>query len=246
MNRTELQGGCFVTHCEQLESEQHERWSRALVVGAKHGSRYLSQLNGGATPVWSAGVSDVVFFFLDGGGEIVISGRTFAVSADTAVHVKPGEAFSLRSDGGLRALISICPEVPLRVLDQMPDGFDEHWPERAVSTHAAAREETGERYFRLLLGKHNGSERVSLFVGHVPRSKAPEHYHLYEEALCVLSGEGRLWAGTSSATVGPGSLMFLPREQPHCLECTGAEGIDVLGVFYPAGSPAVSYETGDP
>ena len=203
------------------------------------------QLQRGETPVWSAGDSDVVFFVLDGEGEIVISGRTFAISAGSAAQVRPGEAFSLRSDDELRVLISVCPEVALSVLDQMPDGFDERWPERAVATDATGWENSGDRSFRLLLGKHNGSERVSLFVGNIPRSKAPEHYHLYEEALCVLSGEGRMWAGTSSAPVGPGSLMFLPREQPHSLECTDAGGIEVLGVFYPAGSPAVSYDSDD-
>jgi len=249
MNRLELQGGCFVSHCEQLEAKQHQNWSRAPVVDGNHGARYLSQqllqLQAGETPVWSADDSDVVFFVLEGAGEIVVSGRAFAVSAGAAVQVRSGEAFSLRSDVQLRVLMSVCPEVALRVLDQMPDNFDPDWPDRAVAKDTARQEDAGDRNFRLLLGKHNGSERVSLFVGHIPQSKAPEHYHLYEEALCVLSGEGRMWAGTSSAPVGPGSLMFLPREQPHCLECTDADGMDVLGVFYPAGSPAVAYDTDD-
>lgn len=247
MRRLELQGGCYVTHCEQLEPEQPDDWSLAPVVDAQHGSRYLSQqllqLPGGATPVWSAGGSDVVLFILDGAGDVNVSHRAFGVCAGAAVHVRPGEAFCLHSGEGLRALISVCPEVSLRVLDQMPDGFDETWPDRAVSTDEVQREEASGRHFRLLLGKHNGSERVSLFVGSVPQSKAPEHYHLYEEVLCVLSGQGRMWAGTTSAPVRPGSLMFLPREQPHCLECTDVAGIEVLGVFYPAGSPAVSYDT---
>ena len=38
--------------------------------------------------------------------------------------------------------------------------------------------------------------------------------------------------------IGPGTSIYLPPLQPHCLENTGAESLQVLGVFHPAGSPA--------
>jgi oxalate decarboxylase/phosphoglucose isomerase-like protein (cupin superfamily) len=47
--------------------------------------------------------------------------------------------------------------------------------------------------------------------------------------------------GTGSATgsaIGPGTSIYLPPLQPHCLENTGQDPLRVLGVFHPAGSPA--------
>ena len=52
-----------------------------------------------------------------------------------------------------------------------------------------------------------------------------------------------MWAGDQRTDVRPGSLIFLPREQRHSLECTSAEGMELVGMFYPAGSPAINYET---
>ena len=38
--------------------------------------------------------------------------------------------------------------------------------------------------------------------------------------------------------IGPGSCVFLPRRQVHCVENTGSGPLRLVGVFYPAGSPA--------
>ena len=51
-----------------------------------------------------------------------------------------------------------------------------------------------------------------------------------------------MWAGKTSAPIAPGSCVFLPRGQPHCVENTGDGELRLLGVFYPAGSPAVRYD----
>ena len=48
-------------------------------------------------------------------------------------------------------------------------------------------------------------------------------------------------ANEGSAPVGPGSMIFLPIRQPHCLECEDDDGMELVGIFYPAGSPAVNY-----
>ena len=39
-------------------------------------------------------------------------------------------------------------------------------------------------------------------------------------------------------------MIFLPRKQAHCLECLDENGMELMGVFYPAGSPAINYKTG--
>jgi hypothetical protein len=41
--------------------------------------------------------------------------------------------------------------------------------------------------------------------------------------------------------VAPGDILFLPRKVLHSLECTSPEGLRLMGVFYPSGSPAINY-----
>jgi mannose-6-phosphate isomerase-like protein (cupin superfamily) len=111
-----------------------------------------------------------------------------------------------------------------------------------VSLSERPAETTADRWYRVLLDERVGSREVTQFVGGIPSGRAPDHFHEYEEVLCILSGRGRLWAGRSSTPIGPGSCVFLPRRQVHCVENTGEGELRLLGVFYPAGSPAVRYE----
>lgn len=97
---------------------------------------------------------------------------------------------------------------------------------------------TADRWYRVLI-----DSEVTQFVGSIPPGRAPDHFHEYEEVLFILRGEGRMWAGTRSTRIGYGSCIYLPRRQVHCLENTGTGELRLLGVFYPAGSPAVRYET---
>ena len=97
-------------------------------------------------------------------------------------------------------------------------------------------EQTGDRWYRELI-----QSEITQFVGSIPPGRAPDHFHLYEEMLCILKGSGFLWAGKSKTTIGPGSCVYLPKRQVHCLENTTSDELRLLGVFYPAGSPAVRY-----
>ena len=100
------------------------------------------------------------------------------------------------------------------------------------------RQQTGDRWYAELI-----QAEVTQFVGSIPPGRAPDHFHLYEEVICILAGEGIMHAGDSSTPVGAGSCIFLPIRQRHCLENTGSAELRLLGVFYPAGSPAVRYAT---
>jgi mannose-6-phosphate isomerase-like protein (cupin superfamily) len=97
---------------------------------------------------------------------------------------------------------------------------------------------TGDRWYRVLI-----DSEVTQFVGSIPPGRAPDHFHEYEEVLFILSGEGRMHKGSSSTPIESGSCVYLPRRQVHCVENTGTGELRLLGVFYPAGSPAVRYET---
>jgi mannose-6-phosphate isomerase-like protein (cupin superfamily) len=98
------------------------------------------------------------------------------------------------------------------------------------------RQKTADRWYAELI-----QAEVTQFVGSIPPGRAPDHFHLYEEVICILGGEGIMHAGESSTPVSAGSCIFLPIRQRHCLENSGSGELRLLGVFYPAGSPAVRY-----
>jgi quercetin dioxygenase-like cupin family protein len=98
----------------------------------------------------------------------------------------------------------------------------------------------------VLYGPHNGSTRATLFVGYIPPGRAPWHYHLYDEIVWVLRGEGRLYVGDASEPLAPGSAFRLHAREVHIVENTQpTEELAVLGIFSPAGSPSAAYLTAD-
>ena len=101
-----------------------------------------------------------------------------------------------------------------------------------------ALQRTGDRWYVELI-----QAEVTQFIGGIPPGRAPDHFHLYEEVICILDGIGVMHAGATFTPIASGSCIFLPRKQRHCVENTGSGELRLLGVFYPAGSPAVRYPT---
>lgn len=248
----------LVRHVDSLawQSTDGARWACAFGApeGTKKLSLYVAELESGKAHSVDSGDGEAVGYLLTGRGTVSIGGREFEIAAGDGFHARAGEAFAVESSHGrwLRLLVLVCPspeKAPwvkeVRGFRPAPGSFDGAYPERVVPSNTAAEEVTNDRRFRVLVGPRIGSDAITQFIGSIPRSKAPEHYHPYEEVIYVLSGEGRMWMGDEHAPVGPDSLIFLPREQPHCLECTTGEGLELVGMFYPAGSPAVNYSTKD-
>jgi mannose-6-phosphate isomerase-like protein (cupin superfamily) len=109
-----------------------------------------------------------------------------------------------------------------------------------TTLEASPVERTGDREFRVLL---SAGLSITQFAGVIPPGRAPEHHHTYDEVVHVLAGQGVVHLSGSRTEIGPGTSIYLPPYQPHCLENTGAEPLRVLGVFYPAGSPAAKQTT---
>ena len=104
--------------------------------------------------------------------------------------------------------------------------------------HAA----TTEREFRIVADpEHGGLQSATHFVGYIPTSRAPEHFHTYDEVIYVLDGEGTFHADEMHEPLVPGSRIDLTARTVHCLENTGSEVMRVVAVFRPAGSPAAAY-----
>ena len=245
--RKQLRTGCHVVDPNQLAWQTRGSWSEALLAGRDTGAVAMSQyqitVSGCASPVRSFPGSDCVLFFLAGAGSLEIGDRSFVVEAPCGAFVRPGETFRLiPADGAIDLLATVCPLSEQDCWpDKMADQFDLDHPERVVSVNEQEREATGDRFFQRLVDERVGSTQITQFIGIIPKSRAPHHFHLYDEVITVLSGEGLMWADDVSTPITPGSMIQLPRKQLHCLECQTDDGMYLVGHFYPAGSPAVRY-----
>jgi len=150
----------------------------------------------------------------------------YILERDEGIYLPAGEELEL---GEKLTVISVCGPTSVG----RPAKAGPH----TVRLQDAPIQRTSDRWYRELI-----QGEITQFVGSIPPGRAPDHFHLYEEVLCILQGSGFLWAGTSKTPIGPGSCVLLPRREAHCLENTTSGELRLLGVFYPAGSPAVRYE----
>ena len=245
--RLALNGRCYVFTPALAALQERGALRYCTMVSPEFGAEFQTQLfmslTGATSPVMALGERDVILFVARGGGTVTLSGRSFAVEATDGVYVRPGEALQLAAPAHvtLEVFVLACPPAQVEWLAGMPADFDARHPERVVKVDARQRTAMGSRYFQVLVDKRIGSRVITQFIGHVPRSKAAAHRHLYEEAIIVLTGEGYLWTEDRKARVRAGDVIFLPRKQVHSLEATSADGLDVVGVICPGDNPSINY-----
>ena len=150
----------------------------------------------------------------------------YIIEEDVGIYVPAGETFGLHGD------MTIVSSRAKKSGDRRPGSEDVH----KVRLDDVPVQQTGDRWYRELI-----QGETTQFVGSIPPGRAPDHFHLYEEVICILKGNGVMWGGDKSTPIAPGSCIFLPRKQRHCVENTGDGELRLLGVFYPAGSPSVRY-----
>ena len=206
----------------------------AEMLGDAQGCRGLHQRRlgfaSGARLAGAAGGRGEAWYVITGTGSLDTE-RTgsLALAPGTAVWLEPGAGYDCQADGELAVLA-----VTLRA------GSACAGPSRpVVRLEDCEPETTGDREFRVLLSE---GLTITQFAGMIPPGRAPAHHHTYDEVVHVLAGQGVVHLGDTGARtaspIGPGTSIYLPPLQPHCLENTGAEPLRVLGVFHPAGSPA--------
>jgi mannose-6-phosphate isomerase-like protein (cupin superfamily) len=154
----------------------------------------------------------------------------YVLEDDVGIHLPAGTELPLEGTLTLVAVSGGQPPPAVRT------GEGACPPPQFVRLHHQPIQHTGDRWYRELI-----QSEITQFVGSIPPGRAPDHFHLYEEMLCILQGSGIVWSGDSTAPIGPGSCVYLPPRQAHCLENTGSGELRLLGVFYPAGSPAMRY-----
>ena len=195
-------------------------------TGAKAISLRILEFDPGLSPVLRNEETDEVLFSL-GSCTLFIDEVVYEVEPQSGVFIRVHQTYRIENRGTEAvSFVSVqCPATkssPLTVV-KLAD-------QRAMPT--------GDRWYRVLI-----DSEVTQFVGSIPPGRAPDHFHEYEEVLFILRGEGRAHVGETSTPIESGSCIYLPRRQMHCVENTGDGELRLLGVFYPAGSPAVRYET---
>ncbi|HEY0414856.1 MAG TPA: cupin domain-containing protein [Gaiellaceae bacterium] len=174
--------------------------------------------------------ADDVLFVLGGSGTVEVGGRHVQLAPGAAVYAAARTPWRVTEADSLE-IISV------RVPDPEPGA-----PYATVpADDAPAGTATAGRSFRLLACPAVGCNSVTQFIGLIPPGRAPDHYHLYDEVIYVLDGEGTLEIDGEQAPIRPATCIHLPRTLVHCLANTGDREMRVLGVFRPAGSPAEAY-----
>src|SRR5215471_2447892 len=177
---------------------------------------------------------------------IVIDCQSVKVETDTGIYIRPNQTFSIHNpeSSAVTMISSQCPDPdrPQQFVN-VPQLSPSLGPIPVVRLADQKAQPTADRWYRVLIDERVGSTQVTQFVGSIPPGRAPDHFRDYEEVLFILKGEGRMWAGQTNAPIGVGSCIYLPKGQVHCVENTGEGELRLLGVFYPAGSPSVRYDT---
>lgn len=196
-------------------------------TGAKAINLRILEFGSGLSPVLRSDETDEVLFSLND-CRVFIDDVPHEIQSQSGIFIRAQQTFQVENPG---------PEPVCFVSSQCPrqDAGIENPIARLADQRAMP---TGDRWYRVLI-----ESEVTQFVGSIPPGRAPDHFHEYEEVLFILKGEGRLWFGEEPARIVAGSCIYLPRRQVHCVENTGPGELRLLGVFYPAGSPAVRYET---
>jgi mannose-6-phosphate isomerase-like protein (cupin superfamily) len=204
------------------------------MLNDEHGCRGLHQrrlrLACGAQIAGTAGALGEAWYVITGSG-VLKAERTgcVALAPGTAVWLDPALGYACQAQRELGILA-----VTVRAGSAAPG------PAKYVVRLADCEpERTGDREFRVLLSE---GLTITQFAGLIPPGRAPAHHHTCDEVVHVLAGQGVVHLdGTGAETpagIGPGTSIYLPPYQPHCLENTGSGLLEVLGVFCPAGSPA--------
>jgi mannose-6-phosphate isomerase-like protein (cupin superfamily) len=204
------------------------------LLGDGQGCRGLHQrrlaFSGGGAVTGAAGGRGESWYVVGGSGTLdVETRRTVVLEPGTAVWMGPSLRYRCQARPGQRLDV-------LGVTVWAGSAGDQGGPALCVATlDACPAERTGDREFRVLLSP---GLTITEFVGLIPPGRAPAHHHTYDEVVHVLAGRGVVHLDGTRAAIGPGTSVYLPPYQPHCLENTGRDQLQVLGVFHPAGSPA--------
>jgi mannose-6-phosphate isomerase-like protein (cupin superfamily) len=185
---------------------------------------------------------DQLLYVMSGHGRIDLDGRSEALAPGTASFVPAGTPWAVHTDPAEDLVIAntSVPAPPGTRAAALHREAGPWRPTRALGEQVAEQATAG-REFEVLYDAAAGCGGATQFVGFIPPSGAPEHYHLYEEFCVILKGTGALHAYGGRHPLSAGSAFHVPPGLLHSVENTGTEHLWLLGVFRPAGSAAAAF-----
>jgi mannose-6-phosphate isomerase-like protein (cupin superfamily) len=181
---------------------------------------------------------DELLFVTSGGGVLHFPDGDVEAERGTAALVRAGEHWSVTGDSITLFVVQIPQGGPNARRLAAPTGTFV----RSVAQGSLARgQATGDREFEVLFDASNGSSGATMFVGFIPPSGAPAHYHLYDEICHIVQGDGRLLVGDTSQQIRAGSTFVVSPRLLHSLVNESDQFLWILGIFRPQGTPAAAY-----
>ena len=207
-------------------------------VGCAEFSLRLLRAEPGARATGGTGAAEELLFVLSGRGRLIAADGEHDLEPEAGALLREGERYELANEGPEDLLI-----VAVALHEPLPGEAASKTPLSPLSRLAdqAPQSATGDRQFRIVFDPGNGCPSATQFVGYIPVGAAPPHYHLYDEVIYVLEGDGVMHMNAEQAPLQAGSCIHLPARKVHTLANSGPGTMRVLGVFRPAGSPAAAF-----
>jgi mannose-6-phosphate isomerase-like protein (cupin superfamily) len=247
-----LTGGCRVYSYEDGQLSTLGNWTARTVISQSSGAQRITQTvsdySAGRSPAVVNPKAEEVLYVAGGHGKCRVNGFEYALRSGAAIFVPPGAVYSVENSGAenIRVISSCCPEDPERhIVDGPPPAASGTPPTLLI--HEDHRDDIRagqDRLFRYLVYTDVGCKQITQFAGWIPPSKAPVHYHTYEEGIFILEGHGVVHTDDASCEFEAGDSIYFPVGVRHCIENPGTSTIKLLGAFYPSGSPGEAYESG--
>jgi len=189
-------------------------------------------------------VQDTLIFVREGQATLTIDGalgkREKALDAGSAALVLSGDTFTWSKGSGLKAVEISIPDRSGPFAQRMSRDADGYTPFVHQGTFDKGKA-TGNREFEILYNSDNGSAGATMFVGFIPPSGAPLHYHLYDEVCHIVSGGGELEIEGELQPLHAGSTFIVSPRLLHSVRNNRNEDLWILGTFRPPGSPAAAF-----
>jgi mannose-6-phosphate isomerase-like protein (cupin superfamily) len=229
-----------VRDCEQVPERRAGNDSAAVreVIDARDGCELFTlrtvRAVVGHSIARETGAAEELLFVVSGAGTLVASDGEQQLEPETGVLLRCGARYELVNEGP-EDIYCVC------VALHEPDASSREATALSRLGDRAAQSATADREFRIVFDADNGCPAATQFVGYIPVGAAPPHYHLYDEVIYVLDGNGVMHMGGAQTPLRAGSAISLPAREIHTLENSGPGVMRVLGVFRPAGSPAAAF-----
>ncbi|MEJ7647552.1 MAG: cupin domain-containing protein [Nakamurella sp.] len=184
---------------------------------------------------------DHLVYVMSGTGQVAARGRTASLTPGTSTLIPAGELWTVSADA--QGVHASCIRLPTPALPAAAGQWQEpgEWTLTNHVGEQARQAATSDRQFEVLYDSANGCGGATQFLGFIPQTGAPEHYHLYDEICTVVRGAGRLLVGDTVQDLTVGSTFHVPPRFLHAVHNSGTEDLHMLGVFRPAGSAAAAY-----